>query len=405
MPQMQAVVDLLGQRGLRGRVDVVVGGAPVTPEFAGRIGADGYAPNAGEAGSLIQGLRVRRTGIRSVTDRRIVEVQTLRHPSHRHLLHVVLRAADGATGLGETFWASGAVESYVHELLAPRVLGLSAGTPARIREECSKNIYGSRRAAGPASVETAAASALDIAAGDLAARREGAPLAGFLGGDHIREEVDTYNTCCDPDHDWVVAGDGPHWDYTAYLEDPRGLAEELLADGFTLMKVFHFKPGENLDEGIELVREAASLPGMSVAVDLYDQFNEEEGGRLARALDDLGLAWIEDPFTPTTVQDLTELARTLATPICSGESLAGRAAFLRLASEGGVGLLHCDISWSGGVSGALEAAAAAADGGLPITFHDCTGPIAWATGIHGHGCALTEAHQATCHTRITSTIK
>lgn len=378
---------------------------------------------------------------------RIVEVQTLRHPSHRHLLHVVLRAADGATGLGETFWASGAVESYVHDLLAPRILALSAGTPARIREECAKNIYGSRRAAGPASVETAAAASLDIAAWDLAARREGLPLAGFLCGDHIREQVDTYNTCCDPDHDWVAAGDGPYRDFTASIEDPRGLAEGLLADGFTLMKVFHLEPGKNLEAGIELVREAASTPGMRVAVDLYDQFDRDEGTRVARALDDLGLAWIEDPFTPTTDRDLADLARTLATPLCSGEALAGGAAFRRLAGAGGIGLLHCDISWSGGVSGALEAAAAAADSGVPITFHDCTGPIAWATGIHvasrtpsvthvesvrtlvrgaygaiahgfpaviggrvtprgpGHGCALTEAHQAACHMRTTSTIK
>jgi len=382
-----------------------------------------------------------------VTGERIVEVQTLRHPSHRHLLHVVLRAEDGATGLGETFWAAGAVESYVHEILAPHILGLSTGSPARIREECSKNIYGSRRAAGPASVETAAASALDIAAWDLAARRGGLPLAGFIGGEHIRGDVATYNTCCDPDHDWVVRGDGPHRDFTAFIEDPRGLAEELLADGFTLMKVFHLEPGRNLEGGIELVREAASVPGMSVAVDLYDQFDRDEGMRVATALDDLDLAWIEDPFTPATDRDLADLARTLSTPLCSGESLAGGAAFRRLARGGGVGLLHCDVSWSGGVSGALEAAAAAADSGLPVTFHDCTGPIAWATGIHvarcapsvahvesvrtlvrgayqaiaqgvpsvaggrvpargpGHGCALTETHQAACHMRSTSSVK
>ncbi len=60
MPQMQAVIGLLGQRGLRGQVDVIVGGAPVTPEFAEHVGADGYAPNAGEAGALTQRLRARR---------------------------------------------------------------------------------------------------------------------------------------------------------------------------------------------------------------------------------------------------------------------------------------------------------------------------------------------------------
>ena len=37
----------------------VVGGAPVTPEFADQIGADGYAPDAGAAVDLARGLLAR----------------------------------------------------------------------------------------------------------------------------------------------------------------------------------------------------------------------------------------------------------------------------------------------------------------------------------------------------------
>ncbi|MCL6450082.1 MAG: cobalamin-dependent protein [Acetobacteraceae bacterium] len=46
MPAMGRTVALLTERGLRPRVKVLVGGAPVTDGFAARIGADGYAPNA-----------------------------------------------------------------------------------------------------------------------------------------------------------------------------------------------------------------------------------------------------------------------------------------------------------------------------------------------------------------------
>ena len=35
--------------GLRGQVKVMIGGAPVTPEYAAEIGADGYADNASSA--------------------------------------------------------------------------------------------------------------------------------------------------------------------------------------------------------------------------------------------------------------------------------------------------------------------------------------------------------------------
>jgi 5-methyltetrahydrofolate--homocysteine methyltransferase len=49
MPQMKTVIEGLAKAGLRDRVKVLVGGAPVSPTFARQIGADGYAADAGEA--------------------------------------------------------------------------------------------------------------------------------------------------------------------------------------------------------------------------------------------------------------------------------------------------------------------------------------------------------------------
>jgi len=56
MPNMGKVIDLLKERGLRERVKVIVGGAPVNEEFAKSIGADGYAPEAGSAVELVKKL-------------------------------------------------------------------------------------------------------------------------------------------------------------------------------------------------------------------------------------------------------------------------------------------------------------------------------------------------------------
>jgi 5-methyltetrahydrofolate--homocysteine methyltransferase len=49
MPRMKEVVESLVESGLRSRVKVIVGGAPVTEKFAQDIGADGYAPDAASA--------------------------------------------------------------------------------------------------------------------------------------------------------------------------------------------------------------------------------------------------------------------------------------------------------------------------------------------------------------------
>ena len=57
MPQMRLVIDALEEAGIRDRVKVIVGGAPVNQKFADDIGADGFAPNAGDAVTLVKSLK------------------------------------------------------------------------------------------------------------------------------------------------------------------------------------------------------------------------------------------------------------------------------------------------------------------------------------------------------------
>lgn len=49
MPSMKTTIEALTEAGLRDRVKVIVGGAPVTAAFAETIGADAYAPDAATA--------------------------------------------------------------------------------------------------------------------------------------------------------------------------------------------------------------------------------------------------------------------------------------------------------------------------------------------------------------------
>ena len=52
MPQMKMVIEKLEANGLRDTSKVIIGGAPVTHEFAKMIGADGYSDNASAAVTL-----------------------------------------------------------------------------------------------------------------------------------------------------------------------------------------------------------------------------------------------------------------------------------------------------------------------------------------------------------------
>jgi corrinoid protein of di/trimethylamine methyltransferase len=56
LPSMKNIVDRLNQAGVRDNVKVIIGGAPVTQDFADEIGADGYTDNAGAAVGLARRL-------------------------------------------------------------------------------------------------------------------------------------------------------------------------------------------------------------------------------------------------------------------------------------------------------------------------------------------------------------
>jgi 5-methyltetrahydrofolate--homocysteine methyltransferase len=56
MVNMKAVIEGLKEAGLRGNVKVIIGGAPVTRDYADRIEADGYAPDAASGVDIAKSL-------------------------------------------------------------------------------------------------------------------------------------------------------------------------------------------------------------------------------------------------------------------------------------------------------------------------------------------------------------
>jgi 5-methyltetrahydrofolate--homocysteine methyltransferase len=56
MPNMRATIEGLKAAGLRDKAKVMIGGAPVTQNYADQIGADGYAPDASRAVALAKSL-------------------------------------------------------------------------------------------------------------------------------------------------------------------------------------------------------------------------------------------------------------------------------------------------------------------------------------------------------------
>lgn len=56
MPTMKTTIDAINEAGIRDQVKIIIGGAPITDAFAQEIGADGSAPDAGQAARLAKTL-------------------------------------------------------------------------------------------------------------------------------------------------------------------------------------------------------------------------------------------------------------------------------------------------------------------------------------------------------------
>jgi 5-methyltetrahydrofolate--homocysteine methyltransferase len=56
MPSMQATIAAFNEAGLRDEIKIIIGGAPITQDYADKIGADGFAPDASGAVTITESL-------------------------------------------------------------------------------------------------------------------------------------------------------------------------------------------------------------------------------------------------------------------------------------------------------------------------------------------------------------
>ncbi len=327
----------------------------------------------------------------------IIEIETLRPSFQPNVTLLRLRSADGHEALGEAFFAASAVEAYLHDHMAPVLLGLADPTPERVSAVLTP--YVGFQGGG---VETRALGAVDIALWDLQGRRAQLPVVDLLGG-AVRERVPVYNTCAGPGY--VSRSSRQHssnWglehsrydDLRGFLEQPAALARELAAEGLTGMKVWPFDTAAersggtailagDLDRGlavVQAIREA--VPAMQVMVELHGLWNLGAATTICRALTPFAPYWVEDPIRPDAIDALARLRGAVDVPIATGETVVGRRGFLPLLQRGAVDIVTADVQWTGGLTEARRVATLADAFGVPIAPHDCTGPVTFAACVH-----------------------
>jgi galactonate dehydratase len=331
---------------------------------------------------------------------KITALETIRVAEFPNLLWLKVHTSEGIVGLGETFFFPATVEAYVHEAIAPKLLGRD---PLRI-DRISKDLVGylGFRSTG---AEMRAASALDIALWDIMGKATGQPIAQLLGG-FSRDKIRTYNTCAGTAYmrenlgqstaNWGLGRNERRYDdLNAFLERADELAQELLDEGITAMKIWPFDFAAEANDGVDISNselKRALEPfekirrtvgdKMEVMVEFHSLWQLLPAIRIARALAPYDTKWHEDPIKMDSLSSLKRYAEASPAPICASETLASRWAFRDLIETGAAGVIMLDLSWCGGLSEARKIASMAEAWHLPVAPHDCTGPVVLCASTH-----------------------
>jgi galactonate dehydratase len=336
---------------------------------------------------------------------KITRLETIRIAEFPQLLWLHIHTDQGLVGLGETFFSAGAVEAYLHDDVAPALIGRD---PLAI-DAIARDLVGylGFRSTG---VEARAASAVDLALWDLFGKSAGQPIVQMLGG-WTRERIRTYNTCAGAQYmrraetqsssNWGISRETSRGEITGlddlndFLTRADDLAESLLAEGISAMKIWPFDMAAEASRGHYISKaelKKALLPfakirervsdKMDIMVEFHSMWQLLPAMTIAKALAPYETFWHEDPIKMDSLASLKRYAAVSPAPVCASETLGSRWAFRDLLETGAAGVVMVDLAWCGGLSEARKIAAMAEAWHLPVAPHDCTGPVVFTASTH-----------------------
>ena len=331
---------------------------------------------------------------------KITQVETIRLGQFPNIIWVRLHTDEGLVGLGESFMGAAAIEAYLHEWVAPKLLGQD---PLAI-EARNRDITGYLGWRG-SGVETRGNSAVDIALWDIFGKAANMPIHTALGG-KSRDSIRIYNTCAGYQYvrsaanqstsNWgLEAKHGPYEDLEGFLNNAGELAQSLLSEGITAMKIWPFDmaaekshgqyiSNADLDRALEPFKKIRDAVGnqMDIMVEFHSLWRLPMAQKIARALKPFNTFWHEDAIRMDSLDLLKQYAVDCDALICASETLSYKWGFKDYLQTGVAGVAMLDLSWCGGLSEARKIAAMADAWQLPVAPHDCTGPVVWAASTH-----------------------
>lgn len=217
--------------------------------------------------------------------------------------------------------------------------------------------------------------AVELAIVDLVARVEGVPLSELVGG-RCRDRILLYGSA-------------------GMYQPPEDYAAEAAAIQTLGFPAYKMRPALGPDEDLRtvtLMREATG-PGFGLMIDAHSWWRMGERSytpatveRLALAMADADVTWLEEPLHPDDHDAYRRLRAAVPTPIASGEHEQDTDGLLDLIDTDAVQYVQMDVCCQGGLPAFAAVARAAQARGLRFAFH------CWGTSLE----VLVAAHLGVC---------
>ncbi len=291
-------------------------------------------------------------------------------------LFVRVESEDGAVGWGEAS-LEGHAEAVdgAFESLRDRFIGHD---PRRIEDIWQVAYRGGFYRGGP--VLMSALAGLEQALWDLKGKVVGLPAWEMLGG-RVRDRIRAYA--------WI-GGDRPH-----EIGEAAGARRD---QGFSAVKMNAtaeldwMGTPKLFDEVVKRV-EAAQGAGMDVGLDFHGRVHRPMAKQLAKAIEPMGLLFIEEPLLSENPEGLKQIAELTSTPIALGERLFSRWDFKPFFEMGAVDIIQPDLSHAGGLLECRKIAAMAEAYDIAVAPHCPLGPLALASCLQLAACTPNVAIQ------------
>jgi galactonate dehydratase len=334
---------------------------------------------------------------------KITALETVNVESSPNITFVQVHTDEGLIGLGDTFYGPASIQTYVHDLAAPLLLGKD---PLAIEQLWHLLFVETVRGGlSMRSAEMRGLSAIDVALWDIAGQALGLPLYRLLGGP-TRDSLRVYNTCAGYRYGgrrpagWTAnftdgRSEGPYEDLDAFLNRADELAEDLLSEGYTAMKIWPFDQfgppsngqfitAEEIARGCEPFDKIRKAVGnrIEIALEMHSVWGLTAAQRIARAVEAYDPLWFEDPVRMDNLDALLQFRQSTRIPTTASETMSTRWHFREAFEKGALSVVMFDVGWVGGISEARKIANMAEAYHLPVAPHDCVGPITLIAALH-----------------------